>query len=137
MNYAIRITPDSGAYTVICRDLPELNSVGYSVDEAFKEALDGIETVLMIYMEDRKPIPVPSAPDAGERVIHLPVSVVAKVALYNEMLSQRVSKAEMARRLGWHQAQVDRLLSLRHSTKLASIESAFEAIGKHLQIAVA
>ncbi|RZL05611.1 MAG: type II toxin-antitoxin system HicB family antitoxin, partial [Pedobacter sp.] len=58
------------------------------------------------------------------------------VALYNEMMAQGITKAELARRLNWHQPQADRLWSLKHSTKLESIEDAFEAIGKHLELAV-
>lgn len=88
-------------------------------------------------MDDREAIPLPTKGKKGEYEVHLPVRVAAKVRLYNEMISQDVTKAELARRLGWLQKQADRLLSLKHSTKLESIESAFQALGKDLDIVIA
>ncbi|CAP02101.1 conserved hypothetical protein; putative bacteriophage protein [Acinetobacter baumannii SDF] len=137
MKYYVSIVQEEGAYIVSSRDLPLLNSVGYTLEEALSEALDGIETTFEIYMDERKAIPLPSKGKKDEYEIHLPVRVAAKVRLYNEMISQDVTKAELARRLGWLQKQADRLLSLKHSTKLESIESAFHALGKDLDIVVA
>ncbi|EHU2312639.1 antitoxin [Acinetobacter baumannii] len=137
MKYSVSIVREGEAFIVSSRDLPYLNSVGYSLDEALSEALDGIETAFEIYMDDRQAIPLPSKGKKDEYEVHLPVRVAAKVRLYNEMISQNVTKAELARRLGWLQKQADRLLSLKHSTKLESIESAFHALGKDLDIVVA
>lgn len=137
MKYPVQILPDGNAFVITSRDLPELNSVGYSLEDALTQALDGIETTFMIYMEDRKAIPLPSAAEAGEHLIALPVLVASKVQLYNEMLEQNVTKAELARRLGWIQKQADRLLSLKHSTKIESLENAFNALGKEIDVVIA
>ena len=137
MKYPVQILPDGDAFVITSRDLPELNSVGYSFEDALTQALDGIETAFMIYMEDRKAIPLPSAAKAGEHLIALPVLVASKVQLYNEMLEQNVTKAELARRLGWIQKQADRLLSLKHSTKIESLENAFNALGKEIDVVIA
>lgn len=137
MKYPVQILPDGDAFVITSRDLPELNSVGYSFEDALTQALDGIETAFMIYMEDRKAIPLPSAAEAGEHLIALPVLVASKVQLYNEMLDQNVTKAELARRLGWIQKQADRLLSLKHSTKIESLENAFNALGKEIDVVIA
>jgi antitoxin HicB len=45
-------------------------------------------------------------------------------------------KADLARRLGWHVPQVDRLLDLRHASRIDQIEAALAALGKRLVIAV-
>ncbi|HHG5270712.1 TPA: type II toxin-antitoxin system HicB family antitoxin [Acinetobacter baumannii] len=137
MKYYVNIVQEGEAFIVSSRDLPQLNSVGYTLEEALSEALDGIETTFEIYMDEREAIPLPSKGKKDEYEVHLPVRVAAKVRLYNEMISQDVTKAELARRLGWLQKQADRLLSLKHSTKLESIESAFHALGKDLDIVVA
>lgn len=137
MEYAVQIVRESDAFVVTCRDLPELNSVGYSLEEAKKEALDGIETALMIYyMDGKKVIPLPSEALEGEYKIRLPTQVAVKIALYNEMLEQKVTRAELGRRLQWQQAQVNRLWSLDHSTKLESIEAAFRVIGKEINLVI-
>ncbi|WP_151980758.1 type II toxin-antitoxin system HicB family antitoxin [Acinetobacter guerrae] len=138
MEYPVKIVPEGDAFIVTCRDLPEVNSVGYSKEEAMTEALDGIETALMIYyMDGKKKIPLPSEPEFEEYKVHLPAQVAVKAALYNEMIKQKVTRAELGRRLNWKQAQVNRLWSLDHSTKLESIEAAFNAIGKDLEFVVA
>lgn len=137
MKYPVQILPDGDAFVITSRDLPELNSVGYSLEDALNQALDGIETAFMIYMEDRKAIPLPTAAEDGEHLIALPVLVASKVQLYNEMLEQNVTKAELARRLGWIQKQADRLLSLKHSTKIESLENAFNALGKEIDVVIA
>jgi antitoxin HicB len=45
-------------------------------------------------------------------------------------------KTELARRLGWHAPQVDRLLDLRHASKLEQLDQAFHALGKRLVLEV-
>ncbi|WP_038342987.1 hypothetical protein [Acinetobacter sp. A47] len=138
MKYLLTLIQEGNYFLVSSQDIPELNSVGESVEDALKEALDGIESAFMIYMEDRIPIPLPSArPKEGEYFVTLPLLVAAKVYLYNEMLAQNVTKAELARRLDWQQKQADRLLSLKHATKIESIENAFHAMGRELDLQVA
>ena len=66
----------------------------------------------------------------------MPALASAKVLLANEMVSQGVRKAELARRLNVHMPQVDRLVNLRHSSKLESIEQAFHMLGKNIEIRV-
>ena len=53
------------------------------------------------------------------------------------MTEQGIRKAELARRLGWHMPQVDRLFDLRHTSKFDQIESAARSLGKTVEILVA
>ena len=64
----------------------------------------------------------------------LPALETAKVLLLNEMVSQGVRKAEMARRLDVHMPQIDRLLDLRHNTRIDFLEKAASKLGKSLNI---
>jgi antitoxin HicB len=68
--------------------------------------------------------------------VPLPVLAEAKISLYREMLARDLRKAELARRLGRHKPQVDRLLDLRHDSRLDQIEQAFNALVKRVTIAV-
>jgi antitoxin HicB len=52
------------------------------------------------------------------------------------MRASGVGKAALARRLGVALPQVDRLLNLRHASRLDAIERAFAALGKTISIAV-
>lgn len=66
----------------------------------------------------------------------LPALTAAKLALYETMRSQGVRKAELARRLGRHMPQVDRLLDLHHASRLDQVEAALAALGKRLSVGV-
>ena len=57
-------------------------------------------------------------------------------ALHNKMLKQNIRKAELARRLGVHMPQVDRLLNPRHASKLEMIEAAIHAVGRKLELRI-
>jgi len=52
------------------------------------------------------------------------------------MRTARIGKAELARRLNCHLPQVDRLLDLRHASRLDQLEAAFRALGKQLSIQI-
>lgn len=46
------------------------------------------------------------------------------------MTDQGMRKAELARRLGWHVPQVDRLFDLRHASKFEQLETAVAVLSK-------
>ncbi|MGO4884917.1 MAG: helix-turn-helix domain-containing protein [Bryobacteraceae bacterium] len=50
------------------------------------------------------------------------------------MREESISKSDLARRLGWHVPQVDRLLNLTHASRLDHIEAAFQAVNRTLSI---
>ncbi|MFI5387129.1 MAG: helix-turn-helix domain-containing protein [Fimbriimonadales bacterium] len=52
------------------------------------------------------------------------------------MRERGVSKSELARRLGFHVTQVQRLLDLRHVSRLDRIEAAVAILGKRLSIEI-
>ncbi|MGZ8320108.1 MAG: type II toxin-antitoxin system HicB family antitoxin [Telluria sp.] len=135
--YPVALTKDTnGTFLVEVPDLPEANSVGDDEDEALLNAVDAIETALEIYFDERRPIPLPSKARKGQATVSLPAIEAAKILLWNEMQSQNIRKAELARRLNVHMPQVDRLFDLRHSSKVEFIEQAAKALGKNLQISL-
>ncbi|MCH4880130.1 type II toxin-antitoxin system HicB family antitoxin [Pseudomonas sp. TMW22090] len=136
-DYAIRFEEDdSQGLAVFCRDLPELNSFGEDKSHAISETLDAIETTLSIYVDQRRAIPAASEPQNGEHVVHLPAVVVAKIALWNEMMSRGMRKADLCRSLGVSQTQGDRLVDFLHTSKMEQLESALAVLGKRLSVSV-
>lgn len=125
---------DNGTFLVTFPDVPEAAAVGEDEESAKLEALDGLICAFEAYFSDRRPIPLPSAVSGFS--VELPALETAKVLLHNEMLAQGVRKAEMARRLDVHMPQIDRLLDLRHNTKLDFIEKAAGKLGRSLNISL-
>ena len=126
---------DNGTLLVSFVDIPEAHTFANDEEEVSVRATDCVLTALEGYMKDRRPIPVPSHGPTG-RVAVLPPLAVAKIALYEAMLNAGVRKAELARRLRWHMPQVDRVLSLRHGSRLEHLEAALAALGRRLEMHV-
>ncbi len=134
--YPVTFTPDdNGTILVTFPDIPEAVSFGDDEDDALLRAVDALESMLVAKMVDREDIPTPSSTDDGPYV-RLSALTTAKVLLYQVMKQQNIRKAELARRLGWHAPQADRLLDLNHASRLDQIERALAVLGKHLDVSV-
>ena len=94
-------------------------------------AVGALEEAVAARISARQDIPVPSQ---GETRVWLPTLTAVKVILYQGMRDQDVGKAELARRLGWHLPQVDRVLDVNHHSRLDRMDAALGAIGLRLEV---
>lgn len=134
-SYPYAVSRDDDTFVVTFPDIAIAHSVGKTKAQAIGRATDALETAFIAMMADREDIPRPS-PARGRQTITLPPMDAAKVGLYRAMRHAGVSKAELARRLDWHPPQVDRLLDLRHASRLDQLEQALACLGKRLAIEV-
>jgi antitoxin HicB len=138
MKYPVRLKAErEGGYVVTFPDIPEAITQGEDIDDALRHAADALESALDFYFEERRRIPMPSAPKRGQRTVELAPSVAAKVLLLNEMLRQKVRPAELARRIGTTPQEVSRLTNLRHASKIDRVDAAMRALGKRLIVRAA
>jgi antitoxin HicB len=136
-DYAVRFEKDTvPGFSVFCRDLPEFNSFGDDLEHAKSMAIDGIETTLSIYVDQRRPIPAATPPLDGEHVVYLSAVTVAKIALWNVMMERGMRKADLCRALGVSQTQGDRLVDFLHTSKMEQIETALASLGKRISLSV-
>ena len=136
LDYPVILTPDEGTILVTFPDVPEAITFGMDEEEALLYAVEALETGLSFYVEARKPIPLPSKPNAGQKTVRPGALEGAKLGLYRAMTEQGIKKAELARRLGWHMPQVDRLFDMRHASKFEQIESSARALGRRIEVAI-
>jgi antitoxin HicB len=137
LDYPVTLTPDGATVLVTFADVPEAITFGADEDEALLQAVDALESALAFYVNDRLPLPAASKPKRGQRTVRPSPLECAKLGVYQAMTEQGVKKAELARRLGWHMPQVDRLFDLRHASRLDQIEAAARVLGRHLEVRVA
>lgn len=136
LSYPVTLEPaEEGGYIVTFPDIPEAITQGEDIGDALIWALDALETMLASYMDDKQRIPYPS-PAEGRPCVVLPVVTAGKVVLYNSMLEAGKKKADLARMLNLAPTLVDRLLSLRHKSRIEQIETALAALGKKLVVDV-
>lgn len=136
-DYPVMLTPDDGTVLVTFPDVPEAITFGADKDEALLYAVDALETALSMYVDARKPLPAVSKAKRGQKTVRPSALECAKLGVYQAMTEQGIKKAELARRLGWHMPQVDRLFDLRHASNLDQIEAAAKVLGRHLDVSVA
>ncbi|MFP4891494.1 type II toxin-antitoxin system HicB family antitoxin [Paraburkholderia sp. EG304] len=136
LRYPALFEPDGDGFAVSFRDIPEALTGGSTIEEAREMAADALLTAMDFYFEDRRTVPTPSKVKKGEELVALPASASAKVLLLNEMIGQKVTPAELARRLNTSPQAVNRIVDIGHATKIDTIAEALEALGKHLEIAV-
>lgn len=134
--YPVDLDKAADGVTVTFPDVQEAVTHGADVDEALLRAIDALETALEIYVEAGQDIPRPSKPKAGQHVVQASALFGMKLNLYQAMRDGKVRKSELARRLGWHMPQVDRVLDLHHDSRVDLVEAAFRALGKRLEIRV-
>lgn len=135
--YPVRIDPDGPGFVVSFRDIPEALTQGDTIEEARAAAADALLTAMDFYIEDHRKVPPPSAQQEGEELVALPASAAAKLLLLNEMIEQRVTQADLARRLGIPPQVVTRLVDLHHTTKIDAIDEALAALGRELLLTAA
>ncbi len=134
-DYPVELTRDGDTWMVTFPDIPEAITFGEDEDEALLQAKDALETALAMYVDSRRPIPMPS-PANGRPTVRPDALECAKLGIYTAMQEQGLRKADLARRLHWHMPQVDRLLDLNHASRLSQIEQAAASLGKRVEIRV-
>ncbi|MBY5430292.1 type II toxin-antitoxin system HicB family antitoxin [Rhizobium leguminosarum] len=123
------------SWLVTAPAFPEVTTFGDTQPEAALEGLKAIEEAIAARMADGESIPLPLEETKGVgRYVELSVLVFLKCGLYMICKAKDVSRAELARRLGWHREQVDRLFRLDHKSQMDQIEAAFKALEVPLDV---
>ena len=135
--YPVKMVPDdNGTLLVACPALPEVTTFGRDREDALVHALNAIEEALAARIAAGAELRLPrNAPRKGDFVA-LPLLTLLKLQLAAALRDAQMTRAELARRLGWHREQVDRLFRLDHASRIDQIEAAFRALGRAITISI-
>jgi antitoxin HicB len=142
LGYLIEFTPDdNGTLLVTCPAFPEVTTYGDDRAQAERNAAAAIEEAVAARISDGDPLPRGQQASPKPRrhrgsMARLPLLSALKAQLYLAMREAGVNRAELARRLGWHREQVDRLFRLDHASRLGQIEAAFAALDRDVDIRI-
>jgi antitoxin HicB len=108
-------------------DIPEIASA--ALEEAIAARISDSEEV---------PRPASAAKLRTHRGpwVKLPTLTSLKVFLYMALRESGINRSELARRLGWHREQVDRLFRIDHLSRVEQLEAAFKALGREIDVEV-
>ena len=135
--YPCRLTPDEdGGLVATFPDVPEAITGGGDRTEALEMAEDALATALSGYVHQKWDIPAPREVSAGHVSVPVPTVVAAKLALYSAMRAQRITKVELAGRLGVSEAAVRKLTNPDHRSHMSQVQKALRAVGRSLKVEV-
>jgi len=135
--FPYRFEPEqTGGALIQFVDVPEAHTVApTAADTAGDPALDCLIAALGGYIKLGRAIPRPS-PARGRPLAILPPLVAAKLALYQAMRAERITRSALARRLDLQENAVRRLLDLDHRSHIDQIDRALAVLGKRLEVRV-
>ena len=135
--YPCVITPvDDGSLVATFPDVPEAITGGASRSEALAQAEDALATALAGYVHEKWDIPSPSEAVAGHELVAVPAVIAAKLALYSAMRAQRITKVELASRLGISESAVRKLANPDHRSHVGQVQRALRAVGRTIKVEV-
>ena len=133
-SYPCRIARDGEGWSASFPDVPEAVMSASSLAEALDLAEEALVGALAGYVEARWTLPPPGAPGPGQVMVAVPPLVAAKLALYAVMQRQRITKVELARRLGVSDTTVHRIVDPEHRSHIDQVERALRAVGRTLVV---
>lgn len=139
MPYYAKFEPDEGGFLVTFPGLPEAITGGADEAEAFANAQDALEIVLLTYVEKGQPLPPEATPPLdGARYERIAVSAAAsaKLAFIEAFHASGLTRTALAGKLGKAENEVRRMLDPFHATKLQSLDDALHVLGKRLVVSV-
>ena len=117
-------------------DLPEAVTEGDDAADARLQAADCLAEAIAGRINDRAPLPPPSALP-GAVVVRLEPVLAYKAALYGAMRTSAMTQSSLAKRLGIDEKDVRRLLDPRHrGSRLARLIEALAACGVSVGVAL-
>jgi antitoxin HicB len=136
LGYSVSLEPDDNKTLLVSsRDLPRVLTYGDTREEALHHAVDAIETAIASMMDDEVDVPAPEPRREGD-FVPLPLLTAFKIQLYRELRAAKISRAELARRLGWRREQVDSLFRIDDASPVDQIEAAFRALNRDVTIEI-
>jgi antitoxin HicB len=130
--YNIDLTPDdNGTFLITCPALPEVTTFAESEADAGRVARLAVEEAIAARIAGGRDVPPwQGQVTRGRPFVLVPLQTEIKVSLYWALAQTGLNRAELARRLGWHREQVDRLFRLDHASRLDQLDAAFQALGE-------
>ncbi|MBQ9601527.1 MAG: type II toxin-antitoxin system HicB family antitoxin [Neisseriaceae bacterium] len=122
--------------TVTFPNIPEAITCGDNEEDALSMAEDCLLTAVEIYFEQDLKFPLPTKQKTGEKAVYLSDSVFSKILLHNAMVEKKITNAALARAMNATPTEVQRIVNVRHKTKIDTVGKALNAIGYQLQMSI-
>ena len=134
--FPARVDSDESGFMVSFDDVPGAFGAGDTQDEALLSGEDGLIAMLLDHMERGVDLPLPGEAGPDTVLISVPAEFAAKLGVWQAWRDAGISKSELARRLGKHEAEARRILDPTHRTKLKLLDEALRVLGQRMDISI-
>jgi antitoxin HicB len=134
MKYPVIIEKDGNGFFARFPDIPEALTGADTKEETLTQAKEALLTAFEFYFEDQRVVPPASNEEEYAYWVEVPLSVEAKLLLLNSMVEQRITQSDLAKRMETTRQEVQRIIDLKHSTKIDTLAKAIQAVGKKLTL---
>ena len=134
MYRAILETDPDGGFLVIFADLPPAISSGENKAQALENGRDALETALLYLAEQGEP-----SPEANTQTgipVYVSTDVALKLAVIEAFREAKISKTELAQRLGKRETEARRILNPNYTSSVPMLEKALTALGQRVRVEI-
>ena len=117
-------------------DVPQARTVAPDEESALERAHDALCVALAMLMDRDRDVPAPGEQAPGQLSVPVSTMVAAKLAVYQAMREQDLSRRALGAMLGLDEKQIRRLLDLEHHSRWNQLELALRALGRGLIVEV-
>ena len=129
--YPCLLTPErEGGFSASFPDVPEALTCGDNRAEALAMAEDALAAALGAYMKSKENVPLPSRATRCQELVAVPPVIAAKLALYNAIRREGLTKVALAGRLGLSEEAVRKLLNPDRRSRISQIQKALRAVDR-------
>ncbi|WP_034460806.1 hypothetical protein [Buttiauxella noackiae] len=133
MQYPIAFEDNDTMHSIIFLNIPTATPVSAQTrEEALCKAQNELIRIFDMYF--KKKIIIPETSSVGESFISIPASMTAKIILLNALIRTNTTNTRLAKMMNIRPQEVQRLVSLKHPTKIDTIEKALKALGYNLSL---
>lgn len=135
LQYGLKIEVDNPGWLITCRDVPQLTTGaprGMTKKFAADMGIEALQIIFELLMEQGKPIPLPSAPQEGETIVYLNLNAQTKIAIWNEIVAQKLKPAQVAKLIAPSKYPMTHLKDLSKPISLDAIAALVRALGMHI-----
>ena len=122
------------AYNVSFPDVPGALTCGGDLGEALENAEEVLELALGDYIENNAELPAPSQLVGNQELVFVRPPFAAKLALHQALLQQRITRADLAERLGLTESSVQEMLDPYVETPISQLARSLQVVGRRLLV---
>lgn len=118
-----------GGFIITFRDVPEAITQSDTYEQGLSEASDCLAEAIAAYIDDQRPLPIPTPKLQGEDLIPVPLEIAWKAKLYSRLCNQHLTISQLANQLGEDKRKIANLIDPHYSLNPILAQKVLKVLG--------